>query len=131
MHKLFERQFLRYILVGIGNTIFSYGAYSLFLFLGFKFQVANLMALLLGIAFSFTTQGNVVFKNATKVTFVKFVVAWFFIYLFNISIIGALVQATISPYLAGALATVPVTLVSYFILKYAVFGRVAPSRAKH
>jgi len=131
MHKLFERQFLRYILVGIGNTIFSYGAYSLFLFLGFKFQVANLMALLLGIAFSFTTQGNVVFKNATKATFVKFVVAWFFIYLFNISIIGALVQATISPYLAGALATVPVTLVSYFILKYAVFGRVAPSRAKH
>ncbi|OOV07283.1 hypothetical protein RF819_11580 [Rhodoferax fermentans] len=130
MLKLFDRQFVKYILVGICNTLFSYGVYSAFLFLGFKFQAANLMALLLGIAFSFTTQGNVVFKNASKVTFVKFVVAWLFIYLLNISIIGALVQATVSPYVAGAVATVPVTLVSYFILKYVVFRRTTPVHEK-
>jgi hypothetical protein len=33
-----------------------------------------------------------------------------------------LMNSSLSAYLAGAVATVPVTLVSYFVLKFAVFG---------
>ncbi len=122
--RLFIRhQFLRYVLIGIGNTVFSYGAYAALLFVGFEYRVASLLALVLGIAFSFTTQGTMVFRNATRITFVKFVVAWALLYLFNISLIALLMRASMSAYLAGAVATVPVTLVSYFVLKFAVFGR--------
>lgn len=122
--RLFIRhQFLRYVLIGIGNTVFSYGAYAALLFVGFEYRVASLLALVLGIAFSFTTQGTMVFRNATRITFVKFVVAWALLYLFNISLIALLMRASMSAYLAGAIATVPVTLVSYFVLKFAVFGR--------
>lgn len=118
-----RHQFLRFVLVGIGNTAFSYGAYAALLFIGFEYRVASLLALVLGIAFSFTTQGNVVFRNATRVTLVKFVVAWVLLYIFNISLIALLMRSSMSAYLAGAVATVPVTLVSYFVLKFAVFGR--------
>ena len=93
------------------------------LFVGFEYRVASLLALLLGIAFSFTTQGTVVFRNATRVTLVKFVVAWALLYLFNIALIALFMSASMNAYLAGAAATVPVTLVSYFVLKFAVFGR--------
>ena len=123
-HHLFLRhQFLRFVLVGIGNTAFSYGAYAALLFVGFEYRVASLLALVLGIAVSFTTQGTVVFRNATRVTLVKFVVAWVLLYLFNISLIALLMRSSLSAYVAGAVATVPVTLVSYFVLKFAVFGR--------
>ena len=75
MRNVLKLQFIRYVLVGIGNTLFSYGLYAVLLFIGFEYRVASLLALVLGIAFSFTTQGTVVFRNATRFTFVKFVVA--------------------------------------------------------
>lgn len=124
-----HQQFVRYVLVGIGNTTFSYGAYAALMLVGLEYRLASLLALLLGIAFSFTTQGNVVFRNATRITFAKFVVAWMLIYVLNISIIALLMRTSMSAYWAGAIATVPVTLVSYFALKFAVFGRSEPTRS--
>ena len=125
--RVFSRyQFIRYILVGLGNTAFSYCIYAAFLFIGLEYRVASLLALLLGIAFSFATQGNVVFKNATRLTFFKFVVAWLLIYLFNISLITVLMRGATSAYLAGALATAPVSLISYFVLKLWVFTSQKP-----
>ena len=126
MINLLKLQFIRYVLVGIGNTAFGYGAYAALLFLGFEYRVASLLALVLGIAFSFTTQANVVFRNATRVTLVKFVVAWVFLYTLNISLIALFMRISMTAYIAGAVATIPVTLASYFILKFAVFGREKP-----
>lgn len=123
MRRLLSIQFIRYVLVGIGNTGFCYGVYAALLFIGLEYRLANLLALLLGIAFSFTTQGAVVFRHATRVTFIKFVLAWLVIYLFNISIIALLMHASLSAYMAGAVAIFPVTLVSYFVLKFAVFAK--------
>jgi putative flippase GtrA len=128
MQRLLNFQFIRYLFVGVFNTGFSYSIYAAFLFMGLEYRVANLLALLLGIGFSFITQGNVVFKNATRFRFFKFVVAWLLIYLFNISLIAVFMRGTMSAYLAGALATVPVTLVSYFILKFWVFASQTPVR---
>lgn len=128
MLKMLNRQFVRYVLVGIGNTAFSYGAYVAFLYIGHEYWIANLLALILGIAFSFTTQGIVVFRNATRITFVKFLAAWMLIYIFNISVIALLMHGSMSAYLAGAVATIPGTLVSYFVLKLAVFGREKPAQ---
>lgn len=131
MRRLLSIQFIRYVLVGIGNTGFCYGVYAALLFIGLEYRLANLLALLLGIAFSFTTQGTVVFRHANRVTFTKFVIAWLAIYIFNIWIIALLMSTSMSAYMAGAIATVPVTLISYFILKFAVFGRGGPSRQRH
>ena len=118
-----RRQFARYIFVGVGNTAFSYGTYAALLFFGLDYRVASLLALVLGIAFSFTTQGNLVFHNATRITLVKFVAAWLAIYALNIGFISGMMRLSISAYVAGGIATVPVTLISYFVLKFAVFGR--------
>lgn len=123
MPRLLSIQFVRYLVVGAFNTVFAYGVYAAGLFLGLPFQLANFIALVVGIAFSFTTQGALVFKNATRVTLVKFILAWLAIYLFNIALIALLMRVSFSTYLAGALATVPVTLVSYFVLKHIVFVR--------
>jgi putative flippase GtrA len=126
MHRLLNFQFIRYLFVGVFNTGFSYAIYATFLFIGLEYRLANLLALLLGIGFSFITQGKVVFKNATRLTFFKFVVAWLLIYLFNISLIAVLMKGAMSAYLAGALTLLPVTLISYFILKLWVFASQKP-----
>ena len=129
IHSLFvRRQFVRYVLVGIGNTAFSFGVYAAALSMGLDYKSASLISLLLGILFSFTTQGRIVFGNATLATFMRFVVAWAVIYLVNIAIIALLMKIALNAYWAGAVATVPVTLLSYFILRTLVFGRGSAGR---
>ncbi|MBT3067044.1 GtrA family protein [Rhodoferax sp. U11-2br] len=123
MHKLINIQALRYLAVGIGNTAFSYSIYAFFLFLGLSYQASNLAAVLIGILFSYTMHGNIVFKNATPITFVKFIFAWICIYLGNITIIAFLMRFHMNAYLAGSLALIPVTFVSFFVLKFFVFAR--------
>ena len=124
------KQFVRYIAVGVMNTGFSYGVYALGLWSGLDFKAASLLSLVLGILFSFTTQGTLVFRNATRWTLMKFVAAWCALYLFNIAVIGLLLRASIGGYLAGLIATVPTTLVSYFVLKHLVFHRRARPLAR-
>lgn len=53
--------FLRFLLVGLLNTGFSFSLYMLMVWLGMHFAAANLFATLTGIAFSFRTQGTLVF----------------------------------------------------------------------
>jgi len=121
--KLARPQFIRFLVVGIGNTIFSYLLYAGFILLGLDYRIASLTALVFGIGVSFTTQGILVFQNANRTTLVRFIGAWILIYSLNIYIISRMINISFNEYLAGAIATIPVTLASYFILKYFVFRR--------
>lgn len=114
-------QFIRFLMVGMVNTIFSYGVYALLLFLGIEYKVANFGALFAGIIFSFKTQGRFVFNNADYKSFFRFTCCMMIIYLLNIFIIGKLISVGFDAYQAGAVALIPVTLVSYFAQKLIVF----------
>ncbi len=117
-----EYRFFRYISVGLLNTGFSYLIYSLMLYLGLNYQVSNLLALVLGILFSFHTQGKIVFFNKGRIAFIKYLLAWIGIYFINIWIISILIDKFFDPYLSGAVATIPISIASYFILKFLVFN---------
>lgn len=114
-------QFMRFVLVGIGNTLLSYGIYSGLVYLGIGYAIANLIALIIGILVSFKTQGTLVFKSATNRRFVPFVLMWVVIYLFNILLIGRLIAFGFDPYVSGALALPLVVLFSYVAQKFFVF----------
>lgn len=118
-----RHQFFRYLCVGVFNTCFSYGLFAGFLYLEFDIASASLFALLIGIVISFFTQSSVVFKNITKIAFLKFFAAWTSIYFLNLSIISILVRFDLTTYVAGAIATVPMTILSYVILRLIVFRK--------
>ena len=125
MRRLLRIQFVRFLLVGTLNTGFSYGIYALCLWLGLHFVAANLVALLLGVVFSFGTQGRLVFHNADPRRFLQFTLFWAVIWGCNIGLIRLLMEMGLGAYAAGALALVPVTLLSYVGQKLFVF---APAR---
>lgn len=114
---------LRFLVVGVLNTGFGYGCYALLVALGLSVAVASLIALVLGIVWSFTTQGTLVFQNATRVTFMKFTLNWIALYFVNLGCITLFMRGPMNAYLAGALATVPVTAISYFSMKHFVFKK--------
>lgn len=116
-------QLIRFLIVGTINTGFSYGLYALFLFLGSQYQIASLSSLMLGIVFSFKTQGKFVFKVVDNTRFLRFVLSWTIIYIFNIFIISKLLFVGFDAYQAGAIALIPTTLFSFGLQKWVVFKK--------
>ena len=79
-----NQTFIKFIFIGIINTIFGYGIYLLFLLIGFNFVIAALLSTILGIIFNFFTTGRFVFKSTNNYLLLKFVMVYIFIYLFTI-----------------------------------------------
>lgn len=117
-----SRQFARFILVGVLNTAFSYLVYAALLLAGLNFALANLGAVLLGILFSFRTQGALVFSNSSPRLIFRYAAFWLIIYLCNIGLIKLLLSFGLNAYVAGALALPPIVLLSYVVQKYLVFA---------
>lgn len=122
--RIFDRQFLRFVLVGILNTAFSYCVYAALLFLGLNFALAQLGAVLLGIFFSFVTQGALVFDNSDPRLLFRYTLFWIAIYACNVALIKLLRSAGLNDYAAGAVALPPIVLLSFAMQKYLVFGRI-------
>lgn len=121
INKLLSCQFIRYGFVGGFNTLFSYGIYALALCVGVRFEMASLISIIFGILFSFFTQGAIVFKGISINLFIRYLVMWCGLYIFNIWLIKILTNISLDVYMAGAAAAVPVVLLAYFGMKYFVF----------
>ena len=116
-------QFCRFVAVGVMNTGFSYLVYAAGLALGLHYVVANGIAMLTGIVFSFKSQGRLVFDNRNGKLLWRFAGFWICIWLFNVSLIAVMTYYTPwDAYTTGALALIPVTLLSFFVQKYLVFA---------
>jgi len=126
MQKVLSFQFVRFLLVGGLNTSFSYAVYAVLLFLGLNYVIANFGSLLLGILFSFRTQGRLVFGNSDGRLFFRFAAIWVLIFGVNILLISSLIHTGLNAYWAGALALVPITVISYVVQKFLVFGATYP-----
>jgi putative flippase GtrA len=118
---LYRRQFVRFVLVGGINTLFSYLVYAALLYLGLPYVAANFGAMLLGVMFSFRTQGWLVFGNTSGRLIFRFAACWCLIFLVNIAIIWSLIRLGLNAYLSGAFALLPVTVISYLVQRFLVF----------
>ena len=125
MRDLLKLRFCRFVLVGIVNTGFSYAVYAALLYIGLPYALANFGAALVGIVFSFGTQGRLVFGNRDARLIFRFAAYWLVIYAFNIALIAGFLRIGLDPYVGGAIALVPVVLASYLVQKFLVFGGVA------
>lgn len=114
---------IRFVLVGVLNTTFSYLIYAGLLYVGLGYQLANFLALVVGIFFSFKTQGHLVFDNPDNRLLGRFVVSWALIYLCTITLIGWIMTWGFDAYLAGALSLPFSVALSYSTQRYFVFSQ--------
>jgi len=114
-------QFLRFVFVGIVNTMLAYAVYVLALTAGFFYPAASFIALVTGIVVSFITQGKYVFDSLEYRQFWRFLLCWVLIYCVNVTVIHQLVELHFSQYVAGALALPVVAALSYIVQKHFVF----------
>jgi putative flippase GtrA len=119
--KLLNILFVKFVLIGVFNTAFSYSIYAGLLFVGFNYALANLIALILGIIVSFRTQGRFVFGNTDIRLGVRFLLGWGFIYAVAVLLVGWMISLGINAYSAGAVALPFTAVTSFFVQKNFVF----------
>jgi len=87
--------------VGIGNTVFGYSIFMLFLYIGLHYSVAVLLSTIIGILFNFYMYGRVVFKSNSWELLGKFVFFYLILYLINITLLAILNTYMVNLYIAG------------------------------
>jgi len=111
---------MRFIAVGVLNTLFGYGVFSAAILVGANPFVALVIAYAVGVVFNFFTTGRLVFRER-RASIVKFVFAYVLIYLFNAALYWLLATTGANPLLVQALCIPVVTVFSYTLFNTFVF----------
>lgn len=117
------KTFVRFVLVGVLNTLFGVGLYCLFIYMGVPYRAAVLLSTVLGVLFNFKTIGALVFKNKDNRLIFRFVSVYVITYFINIGLIRVFLCVGINEYYAGILSTPVVALCSYGLQKRLVYRR--------
>lgn len=120
------RQIWRYYQAGVLNTVFGFAMYALLIKLGLNMYVAQIISHLLGVAFNYSTYSRYVFAGSRSAK-IRFVASYVVNYLLGLSALFLFSQVVASPYAAGLLATIAVSIINYFALKHLVFKPAAPA----
>jgi putative flippase GtrA len=116
------KQLWRYYQAGIVNTAFGYGMYALLLSVGLWMYAAQLVAHVLGACFNYYTYSRHAFADS-EASKLRFAASYALNYLLGLASLAAAARVIASPYLAGIVAILFVSLINYFVLKTVVFTR--------
>ena len=118
------RQFIRFVLVGLLNTVIFYGIYVLLLQVGYSYAFSLLIGTIIGIVNSYVWNKFFTFRKKLKSIWetVKFFIVYGVQYLSNLLIIHTCVTVLgISAELAGLVAICFGVFISFFGHKYWTF----------
>lgn len=113
-------QVFRYYQAGIINTAFGYGCFAALVWLGLDMFVAQLISHTAGTFFNYVTYSRYTFKSETG-SLGRFVLSYAGNYLLSLGSLWALSRVIASPYAAGLLSIVVVSVINFVILKRFVF----------
>lgn len=119
-----SRQFVLFLIMGGLNTVFYYGLYAALIWFGVAYPAAVAAATAAGVVFNFNTFGRVVFRQFRAALIFRFVAVYIVLGLANIvGIRGFELIGVTNKYSAGAILTLPVALLGYFLNKTFVFKK--------
>ena len=121
------KEFIAFNIVGIINTVITYGIYSLLVFLGIDYKLALFGEYCFGVAFSFLANRKFTFKHTEKINLymiVSMVSSYIFIFLLNMALLVVFVEKLfLGKYLAQLFALAISVAASFLAQKYVVFRK--------
>lgn len=115
-------QFVRFLFVGVINSIFGYGCFALLLYIDIHYALALFLATVAGVLFNFKSIGALVFKSHNNSHIFRFVCSYSIIYAVNIIGIKMFSFAGLGPYIGGAILIIPMAVLAFILNKRFVFN---------
>ncbi|HET7547099.1 MAG TPA: GtrA family protein [Usitatibacter sp.] len=115
-------EFVRFLAVGLGNTVFGYAVFALLVLAGVAPMPALVLTYVAGIVFNFFTTRRFVFRAAGGLArFARFVAAYAVVYAANVGLYRLAEAAGAGPLAAQAVCLPIVAVFSFLLFKLAVF----------
>ena len=116
---------IRFISVGILNTIVGYAIYALLIWLNLPPQVALLLSTIAGVTFNYFSIGRLVFQSQGGLTvFIRFIASYCVVYVVNAQVLSFLIKSLhMTPYLAQALCVPLNVAASWLLMNHWVFTK--------
>jgi putative flippase GtrA len=111
----------RYYQAGLINMAFGFSLYAILVSAGLNIYAAQIISHVLGVAFNYYTYSRHVFRDAGPSKF-RFIVSYGVNYLLSAGMLAVTTLWIKSPYAAGLIVVMTVSLINYFALKYLVFA---------
>jgi putative flippase GtrA len=116
INKLFEDKKVRFLFVGVLNTIFGYAVYALFIYLKMHYFLAQLLSSILAIAHSYLWNKYFTFRSPGRSAseIIRFVSVYAVSYLLNMGILYVSIEFfKWNAYMAGFICLFVTTVISY------------------
>jgi len=110
-------QIYKYLIVGGVNTVFGYSIFAIFIFFGFHYSLAVLIATILGVLFNFQSYGRLVFQDYSWNLLSRFVFVYTIIYFANITLLLIFDLLVSNLYISGAMTTPVIAYLGYILNK--------------
>jgi len=120
--KIKKSRFIKFLFVGIINTIFGYSVFAILIILRLDYQYALLIATICGVMFNFKTIGTLVFKTKNNELIFRFIGVYCVIYILNVELIKIFNSFGINILLSQAMLVLPFAVISYVLNKKFVFN---------
>lgn len=121
IQRLLAVRFVRFLAVGVLNTLFGYAIYLVGLFLGAPPNVALGIATVIGAVFNYFSTGRLVFRHAKVNRLFHFLFAYLLIYCVNVGALHLVISAGVPAALAQAVLLPVVAVCSFLLFKFFVF----------
>ena len=118
---LWQKQFFRFLCIGVINTVFGYCAYAFLVILGIDYRVALTISTTLAVLFNYNTNGRFVFRNSGKKVLLKFILSNAIIYIFNQVLLITLVSFAMGKLVSQAVIIPIIIIITFVINKKWVF----------
>lgn len=112
---------VRFLLVGVLNTVFGYSIFALMYWIGFHYGVASTIATVVGVVFNFKSIGKLVFHSSDNSLIFRFVLVYALVLCVNISGLALLERAGVSPYIGALTLILPLAVLAYYLNARYVF----------
>ncbi|MBV5330122.1 MAG: GtrA family protein [Chlorobium sp.] len=122
---LFDPRIIKFLSVGLLNTVFGYAVYASLIFVGVPYLTALFVATVTGVIFNYFSFGRMVFTgHGGWFVFGKFVVAYGVVYAANAALLRVLTKDFIfSPYVGQVICIPLCVLLSWSLMNYLVYQK--------
>lgn len=117
-------RFVKFLFVGVLNTIFGFLAYAFFLrVVGLPWQWALAVSYVIGVLWNFGTHGKIVFQTEGFGRLPLYILAYASLFVLNKLALKAAIGAGLSDLWAQALLVLPMAMVAFILVSLALTGR--------
>lgn len=116
-----NRRFIKFIFIGVINTIFGLIAYTALIYFGTHVWIALITGNVAGVLFNFLTTGRFVFSSLSPGRFFPFTIVYLFCYLANYLLLRTLITFHLGPIESQIGVTPIMAALQFYLLSKHVF----------